>query len=151
MVLLTVPGSMPVLDSVGSPILDKNGDIVLRGRMETESGETVDAASIFWQTGAKADGYFACDDLVNQIKTRLVPVFKSRYSAERYRGLVHFDNATSHTAYAADALNAAKITKSDGSTTTPTMRPTTWVDADDNEHTQELQHGDGKTKGTCSV
>ena len=148
--MLTVPGDKQVLDSAGKPIVDKNGCPVLRGEVQTEDGEMVETASLYWQTGAKADGYFACDDLVEQINSQLIPVFKSRYPPDRYKGLVHFDNATSHTAFAADALNATKITKSDDSTTTPIMRATTWKDAEGNEHEQLMQHADGKTKGTRS-
>ena len=145
--LLTVPGEKPVLDSAGKPIIDKNGEPVLRGEVENENGESVGTASIYWQTGANADGYFACDDLVAQIKSRMIPVFKSRYPPNRYRGLVHFDNATSHTAFAADALNTTKITKGDASTTTPIMRSTAWMDPDGNVRHQCLQRDDGKPKG----
>ena len=143
--MLTVPGDKQVVDAAGTLIVDKDGKPMLRGQVETEEdGESVATAPMYWQTGAKADGYFACDDLVNQIKNRFIPVFKSRYPPNRYKGLVHFDNATSHTAFAADALNA---TKSDNSTTTPVLRATTWKDAEGIEHEQSLQHADGTTKG----
>ena len=145
--MLCAPGTGQVKDAGGRLVVDKEGNPVRGGTVVANDGSVVDSASLYWETGAKGDGYFCCDDLVGQIENRLLPVFQAKYPRDRYKALVHFDNATLHTAYAADALVASKITLNDDTKTTPKMRATTWTDGNGIEHRQEMQFADGKTKG----
>ena len=145
--MLCAPGTELITDAAGRLVVDKKGNAVLGGTVVAEDGSVVDSASLYWETGSKGDGYFTCDDLVNQIETRFLPVFHAKYPRDRYRALVHFDNATLHTAYAAEALAASKIILNDDAKNAPKMRPTTGSDDDGVEHQQQMQFPDGKTKG----
>ena len=117
----------------------------------TEDGKVVEGAPIHWQTGAKCDGYFRCDDLITQLKDKFIPTFRARYPQGRFKGLVHFDNTKSHTAFNKDVLVASKITVGHGCKPTPVLRSTGWKDADGHVHEQRMQFDDGRTKGTESV
>ena len=145
--MLCAPGDEQVRDAAGRLVDDKEGEPVLGGTVVTDDGTVVDSTSLYWETGAKGDGYFCCDNLVQQIESQLLPVFHARYPRDRYRALVHFDNATLHTAYAPDALVASKVSMTDNTKTTPKMRTTTWTDVDGAVHHQDMQFSNGKTKG----
>lgn len=78
-------------------------------RIQTEvPGETC----VIIKPGKNADGYWTNANLVEQVKTRAIPIFKALHP--NWQGLFMFDNSQNHHAMPPDALNAKTLNLSDG-------------------------------------
>jgi hypothetical protein len=64
------------------------------------------ARTLFY-AGVNRDGYWRHEDLVQQLKEQALPIFKALHPD--CKGLFIFDQSSNHTAYAADALVAARM------------------------------------------
>ena len=87
------------------------------GRLKDDQGE----AREFMVLGAKYDGYWNGEKLVSEVR-RVVDIFERTHPGAI--GIFAFDNATSHTAFVADALVASKMNNAPGGKAPP-MRDTT--------------------------
>lgn len=74
------------------------------------SGIPLEAAILFEY--GKEDGYWDGEGLLDQIVAKALPIAEALYPG--YDLLFLFDNATSHSIYAKDALRAANMNKGDG-------------------------------------
>jgi hypothetical protein len=68
-------------------------------------------AAVFFEYGKEA-GYWDGQGLVDQIKKKALPIAEALYPG--YQFLFLFDNATSHSVYARDALRVVKMNKGTG-------------------------------------
>jgi hypothetical protein len=57
--------------------------------------------------GANNDGWWTGEDLVAQVRDKVIPIFEERFPDAI--GVFAFDNATSHAAFAPDALVAKRM------------------------------------------
>jgi len=76
----------------------------------TSSGVPLEAAVLFEY--GKEEGYWDGQRLLEQLKTRALPIASALYPG--YEFLFLFDNATSHSVYTDDALRASKMNKGRG-------------------------------------
>ena len=57
--------------------------------------------------GVSGDGWWTGEDLVKQVQEKAIPIFEERFPGAI--GVFAFDNATSHSVFAPDALVAKRI------------------------------------------
>jgi len=57
--------------------------------------------------GVSGDGWWTGEDLVKQVQEKAIPIFEERFPGAI--GVFAFDNATSHSAFASDALVAKRM------------------------------------------
>ncbi|CAG8834180.1 6711_t:CDS:1, partial [Gigaspora margarita] len=62
--------------------------------------------------GKNSDGWWNSDDFVDQVVEHAIPIFEAHFLGAK--ALFAFDNATSHAAYADDALLANNMNLSPG-------------------------------------
>src|SRR6185436_2577597 len=77
--------------------------------------------------GSNDGGWWNTDKLLKQIKEKAIPIFEATH--QDHVALFAFDNATSHAAFADDALVASKMGWNDGGKQ-PTMRDTVFDGAE---------------------
>ncbi|CAJ0630219.1 12289_t:CDS:2, partial [Entrophospora sp. SA101] len=99
-----------------------------------ESHEILEIGSNIWWTTEK---------LKDQIINKAIPIFNATHP--NCTALFAFDNATSHAAFASNALVASKMNWNDGGSQ-PTMRNTVFDGAE-----QKMVHPDGKQKGMRTI
>ena len=63
-------------------------------------------ATEFFEYGRNKDGYWKSEHLVAHILDIVIPMIEILYPPEQYSALFFFDNATSHSCFAPDALQA---------------------------------------------
>ena len=88
------------------------------GPLKDDTGE----ARVTMVLGANRDGYWNGEKLLIQLR-RAIDIFERTHPG--FIGIWAFDNATSHTAYASNALVASKMNKGPGGSV-PKMRDTIW-------------------------
>ena len=69
-------------------------------------------AATYFEYGKIEEGYWTGEHLLDQIVKKVLPIAKSLYPG--YELLFMFNNATSHSIYAKDALQVAHINKGPG-------------------------------------
>ena len=98
--------------------------------------------------GKNADGYWTNKDLVNQIRTKAIPIFKLLHP--NCIALFIFDNSQNHHALPPDALRASALNLSDGGKNVRPQR-NGWFVKDGERMPQAMQRIDGVQKGVRSI
>ena len=106
-------------------------------------------ATVYFEYGNKAEGYWKGEDMVKQVLDTAIPVFEKEFGRE-CRACFMFDNSTNHGVYAEDALVAYRMNWNSGGKQ-PVMRDG-WIRGGDNgtDRIQQVMYEeveeDGKTK-----
>jgi hypothetical protein len=95
------------------------------------------------ETGTNNDGWWTTEKLKDQIINKAIPLFEATHPG--CIALFAFDNATSHSAFAKDALVASKMNWDDGGKQ-PKMRDTVF-----NGAVQKMVHLNGEQKGMKTI
>ena len=66
------------------------------------------AATVYFEYGGNAEGWWKGEDVVKQVLDTAIPVFEKEFGSE-CRACFLFDNSTNHGVYAPDALVAARM------------------------------------------
>jgi len=98
--------------------------------------------------GKNADGYWTNRDLIGQLESRAIPIFKILHPD--CVGLFVFDNSSNHHAYESDALRVDSLPLKDGGKNVKTMRPG-WYERNGVQFIQSMQRDDGVPKGLESI
>ncbi len=93
-----------------------NDDVTTNDKCGKEACEIMKPSKIY-------DGWWTTEDLAKQVVKKAVPIFEHRFP--NAQALFAFDNATSHAAFAVDALRAKQMNLVRGDKQ-PQMRPTTY-------------------------
>lgn len=96
----------------------------------------------------KADGYWTNKDLVEQLESRAIPIFKILHP--ECIGLFMFDNSMNHHAYAPDALRTVDLPLKDGGKRVKILRDG-WFEKDSVRFVQKMQWDNGTPKGLDSI
>lgn len=99
--------------------------------------------------GKEQDGYWTTCDLINQVKTKLMPIFKILHPG--CDALVMFDNSQNHRSLPPDALRASALNLSDGGKTVAKQRAGWFIDTNGNRVSQPMQRPDGVQKGKRTI
>ena len=78
-------------------------------------------AHIYLQPGKDREGYWTSEHLINQVKTKAIPIFEILFP--NCIGLFAFDNSSNHATFKSDALVASKMNLKSGGKQ-PKMRDT---------------------------
>jgi hypothetical protein len=71
------------------------------------------AATVYFEYGGKAEGWWKGEDVVKQVLDTAIPVFEKEFGRE-CRACFLFDNSTNHGVYAPDALVAGRMNWNSG-------------------------------------
>ncbi|CAG8719141.1 33845_t:CDS:2 [Racocetra persica] len=82
-------------------------------------------ACVIIYPGSNRDGWWTCNDLINQLTERAIPIFERTHPNKI--ALFMFDNSSNHGAFADDALLVSRINMGDG-TKMPLLRDGTKPD-----------------------
>ena len=99
--------------------------------------------------GKQREGYWTTADLINQVKTEAMPIFRILHPG--CEGLFLFDNSQNHRSLPPDALRASSLNLSDGGKNVQNQRPGWFLDSDGNRVIQSMQRHDGIQKGVRSI
>src|SRR5689334_10497344 len=105
-------------------------------------------ATVIIKPGAGSK-YWDNEDLVNQLKTKVIPIFKILHPDSD--GLFVFDNSMNHHAKAPDALVARNLNLSDGGVNTPKLRSGWFLNSEKEEVVQPMQNEHGQQKGLRTI
>jgi len=98
--------------------------------------------------GKAGDGYWTNKDLIEQLESRAIPIFKILHPD--CVGLFIFDNSANHHAYEPGALRADNLPLKDGGKNVKIMRAG-WFERDGVRYIQNMQTDDGVTKRLESI
>jgi hypothetical protein len=126
-----------------------HGRLVLDARQQEMHPLVPSEATVIIKPGKNADGWWTNDDLVNQIKSRVIPIFKILHPD--CDGLFVFDNSQNHHAMAPDALVAERINLNDGGVNARMMRPGWFINEAGVEQQQLMQTQENKPKGLRTI
>jgi hypothetical protein len=101
------------------------------------------------EIGKNADGYWRCENLVEQVKERLVPIFRILHPHDE--ALIAFDNSSNHHAFAPDALRSQALNLTDGGKNCLSLRSTSFVGQDGQMVVQCMQSAAGVQKGVKTI
>lgn len=96
--------------------------------------------------GKNVDGYWTNDLLINQIETKVIPIFN--YLHPNKIGVFAFDNSQAHSAYADDALRVSSLNLGDG--LKPNKKPLRtgyYTDSSGQKRPQPMQYREGPKTG----
>jgi hypothetical protein len=125
------------------------------GRMKLNEEQMVQFPDIPSETaiiikpGKNADGYWDCEDLVEQTRDRAIPIFKILHPGSD--ALFVFDNSAGHLAFAPDALIASRLNLNDGGKNVRPMRTGWFIGPNGEIIDQEMVTADGSVKGLRSI
>ena len=106
-------------------------------------------ARILLHPGKNAEGYWTNDKLVEQVRTRAIPIFQIVHP--NCDGLFAFDNSQNHHAVAPDALVATKLNLGDGGKNISLTRSGWFFDERGEKVEQRMQTSDGIQKGLKTI
>jgi hypothetical protein len=104
-------------------LADICGRLTLADSDAATNDECAKEACEIMKHGKNYDGWWTTKDLAKQVVEKAVPIFERHFS--NAQALFAFDSATSHAAFAADALQAKQMNLG-CSSKQPQMRPTTY-------------------------
>lgn len=126
-----------------------HGRLVLDAEQQKLYPEIPPEATVILKPGKNADGWWTNEDLVNQIKLRVLPIFKVLHPDSD--GLFLFDNSQNHHAMSPDALIAERINLNDGGVNAKVMRPGWFINVDGVMEQQLMQTEANKPKGLKTI
>jgi hypothetical protein len=109
----------------------------VEGRLKFEE----ETACVIMKPGVNRDGWWTSEDLVDQIKNKAIPIFEKCFPDAV--GVFAFDNATSHSCFANDALIATRMNLNPGGSDKYTFRDGVMPDG----QPQKMHLEDGRQKG----
>ena len=89
-------------------IYEYNGRLVFRGQ---DGKISMEARQIIYP-GANGDAWWDCDQLIKQVKERVIPTFEAAHPG--CQALLIFDQSSAHASLPPDALKAFEMNKSNG-------------------------------------
>jgi hypothetical protein len=104
-------------------LADVYGRLTLMDGNAATNDECVKEACEIMKPSKNYYGWWTTEDLAKQVVKKAIPIFKRRFP--NAQALFTFDNATSHAAFAADALRAKQMNMGRGGKQ-PQMRPMTY-------------------------
>lgn len=99
--------------------------------------------------GKQQDGYWTTADLINQVKTKAMPIFKILHPGSD--ALFLFDNSQNHRSLPPDALRASSLNLSDGGKNVKKQRPGWFLDTEGNRVIQLMLRPDDIQKGVRTI
>ena len=117
-------------------------------QMKDHTGISFETCAII-MPGKQQDGYWTTSDLIHQVKTKLMPIFKILHPG--CDALVLFDNSQNHRSLPPDALRASFLNLSDGGKNVAKQRSGWFLDTNGNRVIQPMQRPDGVQKGVRTI
>ena len=102
-------------------------------------------ARVYLQPGKNQEGYWTSEHLINQVKTKAIPIFEAMFP--NCIGLFAFDNSSNHAAFKSDALVASKMNLKPGGKQ-PKMKDTVFGS---NNQRQSMVNEKGEPKGMKQI
>jgi len=102
-------------------LTEEYGRLKLNSQQHQENPSIAEEARIYLRPGKDRDGYWTSEDLVEQVKTKAIPIFETVFP--NCIALFAFDNSSNHAAYGSDALVANRMNLKPGGKQ-PKMRDT---------------------------
>ena len=99
--------------------------------------------------GKQQDGYWTTANLIQQVRTKAMPIFKILHPG--CDGLFLFDNSQNHRSLPPDALRASALNLSDGGKNVQKQRSGWFIDDNGIRITQTMQRPDGVQKGVRTI
>lgn len=99
--------------------------------------------------GKQQDGYWTTANLIQQVRTKAMPIFKILHPG--CDGLFLFDNSQNHRSLPPDALRASALNLSDGGKNVQKQRSGWFIDDNGIRVTQTMQRPDGVQKGVRTI
>ncbi|CAG8653158.1 9157_t:CDS:1, partial [Paraglomus occultum] len=126
-------------------LTEEYGRLKLNSQQHQENPSIAEEARVYLQPGKDRDGYWTSENLVEQVKTKAIPIFETVFP--NCIALFAFDNSSNHAAYRSDALVASRMNLKPGGKQ-PKMRDT--VFGPDNCH-QSMVNEKNEPKGMKQV
>jgi hypothetical protein len=79
----------------------------LNSQQRQENPSIPEEARVYLQPGKDRDGYWTSENLVEQVKTKAIPIFEAIFP--NCIALFAFDNSFNHAAYSSDALVTSRM------------------------------------------
>ncbi|UZO29111.1 uncharacterized protein OCT59_022601 [Rhizophagus irregularis] len=121
------------------------GRLKLNAQQHQENSSIPQEARTYLQPGKDREGYWTSEHLIDQVKTKAIPIFKTLFP--NCIGLFAFDNSSNHAAFRHDALVASKMNLKPGGKQ-PKMRNTVFGL---NNQYQSMVNENGEPKGMKQV
>ncbi len=83
------------------------GHLKLNTQQHQENPFISEEAHVYLQPGKDREGYWTSEHLIDQVKTKAIPIFEILFS--NCIGLFAFDNSSNHAAFKSDTLIASKM------------------------------------------
>jgi hypothetical protein len=132
---------------VSAFLCECHGLLQLPPELAKEHPNVPSEAFVIIQPGKNNDGYWKNSDLVNQVESRVIPIFKILHPQSD--ALLMFDNSQNHHALPPNALNAKILPKKDNGTNIKPQRPGWFINGE--IQTQEMVNHLGQPKGLVSI
>jgi len=126
-------------------LTEECGRLKLNLQQHQENPSIPEEARVYLQLGKDRDGYWTSENLVEQVKTKAIPIFETIFP--NCIALFAFDNSSNHAAYRSDALVANRMNLKPGGKQLK-MRDT--VFRPDNHH-QSMVNKNNELKGMKQV
>jgi len=126
-------------------LTEECGRLKLNLQQYQENPSIPEEARVYLQPGKNRDGYWTSENLVEQVKTKAIPIFETIFP--NCIALFAFDNSSNYAAYRFDALVANRMNLKPGGKQ-PKMRDT--VFGPDNHH-QSMVNENNEPKGMKQV
>ncbi|UZO10264.1 uncharacterized protein OCT59_001859 [Rhizophagus irregularis] len=94
-------------------LLEECGRLKLNIQQHQENPFIPEEVRVYLQPGKDREGYWTSEHLINQIKTKVIPIFETLFP--NCIALFAFDNSSNHAAFNPDALVANKMNLKPGS------------------------------------
>lgn len=88
-------------------LCDVSGRLCLTDEEQTQNPNLPAEACVMITPGKNNDGWWTGEDLVKQVVEKAIPIFEAKYPD--FVAVFAFDNASSHAAYAENALVASRM------------------------------------------
>src|SRR2546421_9985020 len=126
-------------------LTEAHGRLCLSDEQIFNHRNTPKEARVYLQPGKNQEGYWTSKHLVNQVKTKAIPIFETMFPD--CIGLFAFDNSSNHAAFKSDALVASKMNLKSGGKQ-PKMKDTIFGL---NNRPQSMINNDGEPKGMKQI
>jgi len=126
-------------------LTEECGRLKLNSQQCQENSSIPEEARVYLQPGKDREGYWTSEHLVEQVKTKAIPIFETIFP--NCIALFAFDNSSNHAAYRSDALVASRMNLKPGGKQ-PKMRDTFF--GQNNQH-QSMVNENNEPKGMKQV
>ena len=130
-------------------LFECHGRLRLTDEQKTLFPDVPSEATMIIKPDNGSDGYWDNEDLVKQIKDKVIPIFHVLH--QRSDALFLFDNSMNHRAKAPDALQAKRLNLSAGGVNVKPMRDGWFYDTNELKDIQKMQNQNGIQKGIRTI